>query len=148
MMNQKVDIILRGRKIKKILNLVYKHIREKYDLKQIEIEILFYLARTPDANSSDIYRNLYLNKGHVSSAMDSLCTKGYLVSEQDTSNRRYVCYKITNLGNAVVDECFEIRKAIKEKLYIGFSEEEKEYMKVIVAKLYDNIDALENEYFD
>ena len=145
-MNEKIDIILRGRKIKKILNIVYKPIREKYDLKQIEIEILFYLARTPNANSSEIYRTLYLNKGHVSSAMDSLGTKGYLISEQDADNRRYVCYNITENGMNIVNECFEIRKSIKQKLFAGINEEEMEFMKILIAKLYDNIDAIENEY--
>lgn len=142
-MSENIDMILRGRKMKKLIERKFVGIRKKYDLRQIEIEVLLYLNKYPNANSSDIYRQLLINKGHVSQSMDNLCKKGFVTSVQDVNDRRYVTFIITPLGNTVIEESIELRKSMMQQLFVGISAEEIEMMRTISAKLCDNIDRIE-----
>lgn len=141
-MNEKMDVILRGRKFKKLIGHMFGDIRRKYNLSQIEIEILLYLNENPHTSASEIYRAMYINKGQVSQAMDKLCKKGYLESEQDKSDRRYVSYTVTDAGNVVIEESLSLRQIMKKQVFVGISEEEIEMMCKISAKLCDNIDGI------
>ena len=142
-MIENIDMILRGRKMKKLIERKFIGIRKKYDLRQVEIEVLLYLKKYPDANSSDIYRYLLINKGHVSQSMDNLCKKGFVTSVQDVNDRRYVTFIITPLGNTVIEESIELRKSMMQQLFVGISAEEIEMMRTISAKLWNNIDRIE-----
>lgn len=142
-MDEKLNVILRGRKFKKLISQMFGEIRKKYDLRQIEIEILLYLNQNPNTNASEIYRALYVNKGHVSQAMDKLCKQGFLESEHDKNDRRYVSYIITSAGKEVIAESILLRECMKKQVFVGFSEEEFEMMRKISAKICDNIDRMQ-----
>ena len=142
MMDDEMDTVLRGRKLKKYTDHTFRTIREEYDLKQIEIEILFCLYKNPKATSSDVYRELSLHKGHVSMAMDDLCQKGYLQSEHDRHDRRYVNYEITEKGKPVAEEIAAIRGESHSKIFEGVSEEEMDILKSIMAKVSGNLDKI------
>lgn len=141
-MNDKMDAILRGRKFKKLADMTFKSVRSRYDMKQIEVEVLFFLYNNPEATSSDIYRTLTLHRGHVSMAMDDLCKKGYLRAEQDKNDRRYVSYEMTAGGKEVAEEIAKLWFDMKGRLFDGITTEELEYTKRILTKVSDNIDKL------
>ena len=140
--NDDLNVILKGRKFKKMLDYIYEDLRNKYALRQIEIEIMMYLAKRPNDSASDIYRNLYMNKGHVSQAMNNLCVKGYLNACVDSKDRRYVSYAITEKGKSMIDETTIIRKSINEQLFQGISEEELRAIERAAAIIGDNIDSV------
>lgn len=138
-----MDVILRGRKFKKLIEGTFATVRKKYDLRQIEIEILLFLKKYPNTSSSEIYRALDVNKGHVSQAMDNLCKKNFLESRQDESDRRYVSYQVTDSGKRVVEESLKLRDNMLKQVFAEFSKEEMEMMCKISKKLIDNIDRIQ-----
>lgn len=139
-MNENMDVMLRGRKFRKLVEYTFSDIRTKYDLRQIEIEVLLYLFNHPGSNSSEVYRSLSINKGHVSQAIFNLCNKGFLTSEQDKNDRRYVTFSITDLGRSLIKESTEVREATMRRLFDGISEEDLEAFRRINAKISENID--------
>ena len=140
--NEQVDAILKGRKFRKMLEHFYEKLRDKYSLKQIELEIIFYLSQRPHDSASDICRNLYLNKGHVSQSMNNLCVKEYLNSYTDSSDRRYVSYDITKKGKVVIEDIISINNSIYEQLLTGISESELKVIDKVVTILSDNMERL------
>ena len=59
-MSDNLDIILRGRKIKRISDIAFGELRRKYGLKQLEVEILIYLSRNPGASASTFIKQMGL----------------------------------------------------------------------------------------
>lgn len=142
MIEENIDIILRGRKMKKLIEREFIGARKKYGIRQVEIEILMFLKRFPEANASDISRQMLINKGHVSQAVDQLCKLGYLSAQQNKDDRRYVSFRITPLADTVIDECVAVRNEMAKELFAGITSEEIEVLCKISAKLCANIDSI------
>ena len=137
-----LDMLLRGRKFKRMIENVYKDIREKYSLKQVEVEVLLYLGQMPDLSSTDLAKELSLQKGHISVAMFSLCKKGFLQSEQSQEDRRYVHFRITDEGQKVKEEIERIKDSINHKILEGFSEEDICILRTLCCKILKNVEKL------
>lgn len=139
-LNDQLNVILKGRKFKKMLEHIYVKIRTECGLRQIEVEIMFYLSQRPHDSSTDISRNLFLNKGHVSQAMNNLCVKGYVEASIDPKDRRYVTYTYTDKGNEMMKEAARIRQLINEQLLQGVTTEELEVFERVSTIISGNID--------
>ena len=66
------DCLLWGRKLRGFFKAFSDEYRKDYGLKQIDLEILFYLHYNPEASIGEISRNQSLNKGQLSLAMTDL----------------------------------------------------------------------------
>ena len=143
MQNDKaLNVILYGRKFKKMTDRIYEKLRQEYDLKQIEVEILYYLSQRPEDSACDIYRNLYLNKGHVSQALSSLCKKGFLKASIDPDDRRYISYSIQKKGSNMIEETGRIKTEMFKNLLRGIKEEDLIVMRRVSEILSKNIDCI------
>lgn len=104
-MEKQVETVLRGARFKKMITSQLSGIIEKYGLKRVELEILYFLSGCGENNTSkDISLNLNMNKGHISQAVESLCRQGYLTATQDKDDRRYVHYTITDKAKAISED--------------------------------------------
>ena len=140
--NTEMETFLRGRKLKKAIDELYKDFRVRHDLKQIEVDVLIYHASHPGESSSNIARSLSLNKGQVSTAMDTLCTRGYMTAVQDPDDRRYVRYDITDKGREAETEIRRIRSLLDEKIYRGFSDADLAVFLEFVSRLNRNLEEI------
>ncbi len=139
-----IDLVLRGRKIKRTVDRIYRELREKYGLKQVEVDVLLYQSMFPEKVSSEIAKEIYIPKGHVSLAMDGLTKKGYVESERDQNDRRFVRFSITEEGRKIVEVIEKLKNEINAGLLDGLTEEEKKQLANICTKLFDNADAIIN----
>jgi len=135
-----LDVLLRGRKFKKMIEQIYRNLRVQYDLKQVEVEVLLYLGLMPDISSTELARELALQKGHVSVAMFALCEKGYLRSEQSRKDRRMVHFHITEKGEKVRREIEQIKHKVNEQILKDFTEEEVATLESLTRKLLNNVE--------
>lgn len=140
--NSEFRLLLRGREFKKMADELYSEFRDRYGLKQVEVDVLVYLGAYPDKSSTEIAKELYLHKGHVSLATDGLCRKGYLLAEHDRNDRRYVRYEITAEGEKVYREIAGVRDRIDSRIFNGFSEAEKRTVMELGRRILDNIASL------
>ncbi|MBR1811771.1 MAG: winged helix-turn-helix transcriptional regulator [Clostridia bacterium] len=141
-MDKDIDALLKGRLFKKYVDKIYAQIREKYDLKQVEIEILYFLCNSANATASTIYKSLSLTKGHVSQAMDTLCQKGFLTPVQDRTDRRCITYDITSIGRQAVAELGALKENTEKKLLSGVTDSELHLFIDVAEKICGNMEAM------
>lgn len=141
-----LDVLLRGRKFKRLVDDLYRDFRDRYGLKQAEVDVLMFLCEFPDRTPTEIARELCMNKGHVSIATDGLCKKEYLLSERDAKDRRIVHFTVTDKGRAVNREILQIKDQVNERIFGDLSKKELNALCAITAKLIAKIDALSEHY--
>ncbi len=140
--SDELNVIIRGRKFKKMSDAAYENLRDKYGLKQIEVELLIYLSQWPNDSASVISRNFYINKGQISQAMNNLCEKGYLKAHMGTDDRRYVSYEITDQGRPLVKEIITLKDSIINQLLKGVSYEDMKLVAKVAAIVSENLDRI------
>ena len=139
-MERPVEIILRGGQFKQFTEQELAQLRKKYDLKRIELEVMHFLSICGDCDTiAYIHEYMNANKGHISQTMFSLCEKGYVKSEQDKNDRRYIHYSLTENGMKLAEEIACVWKKIREEMFEGVSEEEIECFKRISQRIGENI---------
>ena len=137
-----VHLTLSKRKLKKILRTRYSDLRKKYEITQLDIELLQYFDQNPDTSASDVIRDLDLNKGNVSTALFKLFRNGLVDGESNDHDRRIIEYHLREKGKAIIRETDAIRDQLLEQLFRGVSEEEKEVLGKIAVKVCNNLTQL------
>ena len=142
-MDRQIDIILQGGQFKKLLEEQSDELRQKYDMKRAELEILYFLSKSGEHNTStDIHRQLMMNRGHISQAVDNLCRRNYIIAIPDKNDRRYVHYEISDHAKELITEMTSRREAMNQKILEGVSEEELKIYREVSEKIRNNINKL------
>lgn len=142
-MDRQIDIILQGGQFKKLLEEQSAELRQKYDMKRAELEILYFLSKSGEHNTStDIHRQLMMNRGHISQAVDNLCRRNYIIAIPDKHDRRYVHYEISDHAKELITEMTSRREAMNQKILEGVSEEELKIYREVSEKIRNNINKL------
>lgn len=141
-MNESLNTLFLGRKFKSLLKHCFEPIRRKYDLKQVEIEVLSYLAANPGATSTDVYKELNLNKGHVSQSTIHLQSCGLIELHVNPKDKRSATYSLTEKGYSVYSDIMLIHDDVLSKLFEDVSSEEKKVFLDISGKVLRNIDSM------
>ncbi len=146
-MENKIEVILRSSKLKKLLFSRIPDFHEKHNLKKIEVDILFFLKNSDDMDtSSDICRELRLNKGHVSQAMECLVKNDYVTAKPDSNDRRYIHYSLTNKALDAVDMLMQAWISIRDRVFEGISDKEIIQYKQISDRIERNIESVLDDY--
>ena len=138
-MADNLDIVLRGRMLKRISDLAFGELRRKYGLKQLEVEILIYLSRNPGSSASTFIKEMGLNKGQVSVAMDSLSSGGFIALEQDNKDHRYSHASITEKALPVLEDAERLKAQYEKMIFSGISPEEASSFWHVLEKIVANL---------
>lgn len=139
-MDEKLEVALKGGEFKRLLESQFTAIRTKYDLKKVDIEVLFFLSKCNDENTpTDIYKRLKLNRGHVSQAIDILSKRGLIMPIPDRDDRRYMHYIISENAKEIITEIAAVRKNLDKQIFKGITEKELLIYKEISEKIFQNI---------
>lgn len=139
-MDKQVEMMLQGGEFKKLLEEQSAELRKKYGMKRAELEVLYYLSRCGQKNTStDIHRQLLMNRGHISQAVDQLCKKKYIIAIPDEHDRRYVHYEIAEAADELISELTRRRKEINKHILKGVSDEELEIFCSVFEKMRKNM---------
>lgn len=140
-MEEVMERILRGGQFKILFERQISELRKKYNLKKSEIEILYFLSKCGQNNTStDIRKHLKMNKGHISQTVDVLCKKGFLVAVSDRKDRRYIHYSLTDKADEVIREISVVWDRMMQIVFDGISEEEMIVFRNIAEKIGKNMD--------
>lgn len=138
-----MESLLQGGPFRKLLDEQIAELRRKYGLKKAELEILYFLSKCEGHNTgTDIHCGLWMNKGHISQAVDSLCKRGLLAAVPDKEDRRYIHYEISESAREMVKEMAERREQMYRKILEGISEEELNVFQKVSARIRDNIEKM------
>jgi DNA-binding MarR family transcriptional regulator len=139
-MDEQLEIALKGHDFKRLLDKQFDEIKKKYNLKKVEIEVLFFLSKCGSENTpTDITKRLNLNRGHVSQAIDVLLKKKLIAAVADEKDRRCMHYTITTNAVSIIDEIANVKNEMDRQVLQGITEEELVMYKKISDKMLKNI---------
>lgn len=142
-MDIQLEELIQWSVFKRLFDEQNSEIRQKYDIKKAELEVLYFLSRSGYQNtSSDIHRQLKMTKGHISQTVDALCKRNYIVPVQDSDDRRYVHFEIQDVARELIEEITKTRHEINKQILKGISEEELRVFREVSEKIRSNIDDL------
>lgn len=142
-MDTRMEAMLQGGPFKKLLEEQIAELRQKYDMKKAELEILYFLSKCGSHNTSkDIHYQLMMNKGHISQAVDSLCKRHYIIATTDQKDRRYIHYQLSDSAQQIVEEMAKKRLEMDQRIVEGISEEDLEIFRAVSEKIRKNIEKM------
>ena len=145
-MESSTEGILRGGKFKKLIESRLSDIKDKTGLKRVDIEVLYFLSKEKEHNTmTDICQHLQMNKGHISSVMDSLCKKGYIVQTPDKNDRRYIRYTVTKSADSIVTQMDASWENMSHRLIVGISKEDLAIFEKVAKQIGTNIENMLEE---
>lgn len=143
-----VELLLKGKQLKKLYKIEYQGIFDEYGLKSIEIDLMYLLSLSGERNTSrDLASFGGISKAHVSKAIESLRKKQLIRIEEDDKDRRCSHLYITEAGNQCLRDILNIRKRMLSVLYKDITEEEKRVLAGVAKKVDANIrDEIQKKY--
>lgn len=140
-MEKSIENMLRGRRMKRMVEMNCNEIRRRYGLKQVELDILFFMVTyNMPVTPTEICNKLFLNKGQVSRSLLHLTELGYLENYPDQNDKRVVWYQTLEGSREVGDAIMKKQDEMEAKLSEGINQEEIDYFFRVFEKLLKNID--------
>lgn len=134
---------LRGGKFKRILEKVMVDEKNKTNLNRLELEVIHLLSHSDDVTTlTDLCRYTQMNKGHMSTTLDDLVKKGYVVCARDTRDRRYVKYELTDASRQICRETENLWTELISKVVEGIDEASLAVFNRVSEQISQNIDRL------
>ena len=116
---------------------------EKYDLRQLEYDILMFLYNNPKYNTAaDIVRIRKSTKSHVSTSLKVLEDRGCIERRVDKDNKKHVTIHLLQLANEVIEDGIRAQKEFAQDMFEGLSEEEIKVFMNVFQKVYDNAERM------
>lgn len=139
-MDQSVQVLLQGMQYKKLFETKVLDIQEKYNLRKVDIEVLYYLAQCGKRDTArDIREEMSLTKGHISQAVDRLQKMNILELVPDKEDRRYVHLYPTAYAKTLMAEIMAVWEELNQTILEGITEEEKQVLKNVALKIRNNL---------
>lgn len=139
-LENQVERLLRGAGFRELLDVQTADVREKYGLKKVDIEVLFYLHNNKEKNTaSDIQKSLHMNKGYLSQVLDHLNKLGYVNVIPDKDDRRYVHYFASEKTKDIAEDIHKVWNRVNERMFQGVPENEVEIFRKVAKAICQNI---------
>lgn len=112
---------------------------EKYDLRQLEYDILMFLYNNPKYNTAaDIVRIRKSTKSHVSTSLKVLEDRGLIERRVDKDNKKRITIHLLQMANEVIEDGKWAQKEFAQDMFDGLTEEEIKMFMNVFQKVYDN----------
>lgn len=138
-MTKTTDLLMSIRSVVKFYEHLLKPVCEKYQLTQMEADIISFLKNNPGKDTvGDIAELRMFSKGNVSCAVEKLMQKSMLQRENDREDRRKVHLLLRPEAESLIRDIEAVRMQFKGKLFRGFSEEELEEYERFNQRIREN----------
>lgn len=136
------SFLIRSRGMMKLYNGLFGALLERYQLTQLEADILLFLANNPPFDTArDIVEKRHIAKSHVSAGVESLAGRGLLERFQQDGNRKTIHLRLTEASAPIVEEGRAVQAQYGRLMLAGFSEEEQELLFRFLKRVGENVDA-------
>lgn len=96
---------------------------EKYDLRQMEYDILMFLYNNPKYNTAaDIVRIRKSTKSHVSTSLKVLENRGLIERRMDPANKKRVTIHLLQMANEVIEDGKWAQKEFAQDMFDGLTQ--------------------------
>ena len=146
LMDWMLEGLLQGTQFQKLYNRRIEVLREEYDLRKVDIDILYFLFKSGEHNTSKDISDLNLfNKGHISQSVGRMVKQKLIYIVQDQEDRRCMHIMLTEKALQIVEEITALRKQMYNIILKGVTEEERKVLLQVSRKVNENIKgALQN----
>lgn len=139
MADDKLELLLSGRRYKKLQEVFFGALMEEYGLAMADIRILLFLYEHDQMDTArDIAANHVLAKSYVSKSVEKLIEKGYLESRHREGDKRCVHLAVQEQAYPVIEAASERKKKMLQKIFDGVTEEQKSALREIAAAINQN----------
>lgn len=119
-----------------------RNVCDKYQLTQMEYDILMFLHNNPQHNTAaDIVKVRKSTKSHVSTSLKDLEGKGMVERIQSADNKKHVEIVLLEMANKVIEEGLKTQREFAKNVLYGLTEEEKKMCIEVFNKICQNADA-------
>lgn len=138
-MNDLFDMLTVVYKYKKLYEKRCQEIMKRYDLRIVDIDILYYVAHSGPRNLSKDIVDMGMSKANVSKSVEHLHQKGLVELTEDKEDRRCFHIELTAEAQEVIREVSKIRRALGTVLAEGVSEADREAVVRVLHKVNENM---------
>ena len=109
-----------------------KQYSSDYDVNKTQLRALVFVSNNGPISMTDLCSKLNIEKGSLTSMVDDLTNKGYVVRDKDTTDRRKYLITITEHGSKVAQDFMgKLSNSLEEKLFRLTEDEQIKYMEAI-----------------
>lgn len=114
---------------------------EKYQLTQMEYDILIFLHNNPQHNTAaEIVKIRKSTKSHVSSSLKNLENRGLVERIQSADNKKHIEIVLLEKAVPIIEDGIKVQKEFAKTLLQGLSQEEKRICVEVFNKICKNAD--------
>ncbi len=145
-MDWMLEGLLQGTQFQKLYNRKIEDLRREYNLRKVDIDILYFLSKSGEHNTSKDISDLNLfNKGHISQSVGRMVKQQLIYIVQDQGDRRCMHIMLTEKAEKIVAEITTLRMQMYNIILKGVTKEERDVLFQVSQKVNENIkEALEN----
>ncbi|GAA3661757.1 MarR family transcriptional regulator [Asaccharospora irregularis] len=108
-----------------------------YDVNKTQLRALMFIKNNGSISMTDLCSKLNIEKGSLTSMVDDLTEKGYVVRERDLGDRRKYLINITESGVKIASDFIEkLNVELEEKLFSLDEEDQGKYTQAINTLQY------------
>ena len=112
---------------------------DKYELTQMEYDILMFLYNNPQNNTAaEIVKIRKSTKSHVSTSLKNLENKKLIERKQSEENKKHVEIFLLDKAELIVEEGINAQKQFAQNVLSGLTEEEKDMCIRVFDKICNN----------
>lgn len=137
--------------IYQLINFAIKHrkVMQNYldetGVYQAQHRLLMEISHNPNASQNDIAKSMDVSASTIAVSLKKLERGGYINKEMDEGDNRLNKITITEKGNKVVEQSRQIIESTNQRIFDGFTEEDKSILSFLLQKLNDNLTKMEDE---
>ena len=114
---------------------------DRYELTQMEYDILMFLHNNPQNNTAaEIVKIRKSTKSHVSTSLKNLENKGLVERKQSKDNKKHIEIVLLSGAEPIIQEGIKAQKEFARNVLKGLTEEEKHTCKYVFDKICSNAD--------
>ena len=122
------------------------YVCEKYQLRQMEFDILMFLYYSPESNTAaDIVRTRKSTKSHVSTSLQTLEDRRLIERKADDNNKRRVEIFLLPSADNIIEDGKRAQKQFRDDVLLGLSLDEKKAFKEIFDRICANAEKAINK---
>lgn len=135
------DVVQPSLLIKKLLEKKIAPIMKEYDLRIVELDILFFLSKDKHLDTAkEIMQKKHLSKAHISKSIDNLKKRNLIRISEDAQDHRILHIALDESAYEVVDKVMKVYAECLQTIHKGITEEEWETVHRVLHKMLQNIE--------
>lgn len=127
----------------KLANKYYESICKKFNLTQVQFEVLFLLFITRDnsINMSTLGDKLEIAKSRVTMLVDKMALAGLVKRRPDVKDRRTINIILTQRGSNIMRDLFPNNEVFRTSILDSVQQNEKEFLYKLIIKIKEKLES-------